>query len=119
MERLNYKGLWHCDAVCGLDIIQYAGCYVVILTELPDNTGTSVTNYIENLADLLCGTNHELKRTDTIWIEHYSAREEHEETFDLVSFKILHNGKFESPRWTRISREKVAELIGKEYTPKA
>jgi hypothetical protein len=49
--RYNYKGFWS-DSYCDIEAHRRSdGKYVfVIATEVPDNPGTSVTNYAEHLA---------------------------------------------------------------------
>lgn len=50
-EVYRFKGLHGCESKCGLQIYGEEGKpYVIIATELPDNEGTSVTNYVEGLA---------------------------------------------------------------------
>jgi len=85
----------------------------VVLTELPDNTGTSVTNCVEEIATqvyhtFLKGTPIEHIR----WIEHYPPRGKWEETFDEVTFD-WDGETFSHPRWRRLlHRKEVAWNIG-------
>lgn len=107
-----YKGFHGFPSKCGIDIVKHNDTFIVILTELPDNSGTSITNIIESLATMvyyqfLNGVPIE----KIIWIEHYPPSRHREETFDEVTFKW--NGKyFFSPRWKRISPSELTIMIG-------
>jgi hypothetical protein len=49
--RYNYEGFWGCDSCCDIEVHRRSdGKYVFIATEVPDNPGTSVTNFAEYLA---------------------------------------------------------------------
>jgi hypothetical protein len=98
----HYKGYWNCDAKCDVEIKKEQRKVTVILTELPDNPGTSVTNMVEHLATKIY---HEfLSRTpieDIAWIEHYPANRIRKETFDKVMMEW--DGKnFAHPQWKRM-----------------
>lgn len=97
--------------------------HVVVISELPGNTGQSVTNAIEQLAGEVILTNA-LPSSETVFIEHYPA-ESHppeKETFDLVTFSnrdpepVLRAGVWKvelgEPEWARIDRETVETLVG-------
>ncbi len=45
--KLNYRGFWNCDSTCELEILRAGEKYTVILSELEENQGTSVTNMYE------------------------------------------------------------------------
>lgn len=67
------------------------GIPVVILTELPSNDSTSVTNLIESLAAEVL----EKYLPDRVGhtppfhcVEHYPETRDHDETFDLVTFEL-------------------------------
>lgn len=46
-----FKGLHDCTSKCRVQI-WHERCTVVMLTELPDNPGTSITNFAEGLAEI-------------------------------------------------------------------
>jgi hypothetical protein len=47
----DYKGFWNCDSHCDIETHRRTdGKYVFVATELPDNPGTSVTNFAEHTA---------------------------------------------------------------------
>ena len=46
--RYNYKGFRGCDSSCDIEVHRRSGGkYVFIATEVPENRGTSITNYAE------------------------------------------------------------------------
>jgi hypothetical protein len=84
---------------------------VFVATELPDNPGTSVTNYAEHLATAM-RRQYGLKAEEVIWIEHYpEAKDRRKEDFDLVRFVGIEGDSFRNPVWTRITEQAVDELI--------
>ena len=110
--RYDYKGFWGCDSCCEIEVHRRTdGKYVFIATELPDNTGTSVTNYAEHLATAM-RRQYGLKPEEVIWIEHYpEAKDRRKEDFDLVRFGGIEGDSFRNPVWTRITEQAVDELI--------
>jgi hypothetical protein len=110
--RYNYKGFWNCDSCCDIEVHRRGdGKYVFVATELPDNPGTSVTNFAENLATAM-RSRYGLKPEDVIWIEHYpEAKNRRKEDFDLVRFLGTEGDPFRSPVWTRITEQAADELI--------
>lgn len=102
MEIYHFKGLGRCESKCGLNIHMRDDRAVVMLTELDDNRGTSVTNYIEYIATLIYRERLNGCPVESIrWIEHYPANGDKEETFDEVFFK-WDGQRFVSPQWRRI-----------------
>jgi hypothetical protein len=86
------------------------GKHVFIATEVPENRGTSITNYAEHLATAM-RKQYDLKPEDVIWIEHYpEAKHRRMESVDLVRFAVL-GDTFRTPVWTRITEQAVDELI--------
>jgi len=110
--RYDYKGFWNCDSCCDIEVHRRGdGKYVFVATELPDNPGTSVTNFAEHLATAMRGQ-YALKPEDVIWIEHYpGAKDRRKEDFDLVRFLSMEGDSFRGPVWTRISEQSVDELV--------
>ena len=109
--RYNYKGFWS-DSYCDIEVHRRSDRkYVFVATELPDNPGTSVTNYAEHLATAML-RQYGLKPADMIWIEHYPKSKDHqEEDFDLVRFLDIEGDSFRSPVWRRITEQAVEDLI--------
>ena len=109
--RYNFKGYWGRDSCCDIEVHRRSdGKHVFIATEVPENRGTSITNYAEHLATAM-RKQHGLKPEDVIWIEHYpEAKDRRKESFDLVRFAVVGN-TFHTPVWTRITEQVVDELI--------
>lgn len=99
-----YKGFVGCKSKCGLTITKEGKKVTVILTELPSNHGTSVTNMIEDLATMIYWQFLKDVPVENIeWIEHYPPTDSLNlpETFDRVVMKW--DGKqFSHPQWKRI-----------------
>lgn len=107
------------NGVCDVEIYEHRNRVVVVITEVPDNRGISVTNSIEKIAENLLQERR--LPYNTIWVEHYPHRPpdarykndpQFKETFDLVRFKRVK--PFGGPVWKRISEEEYLRLIGRE-----
>ncbi len=99
--------------------------YVVILTELDDNPGMSVTNAAEEIAAAVVLANA-LPTSRTVWIEHYEdgarGTSQDRNTFDLLTFSaddpepVLRAGEWRvelgSPSWKALDRASVEALVG-------
>jgi hypothetical protein len=119
MQALEFRGLGNGPARCGLDIHRrHDGIVVVILTELPNNPGTSVTNFFEHLAtkvfmEILMM--EAIKPANIIWIEHYPAESREpirEETWDKVELMYHDEYKrFQRPKWSRLQKEEVDAIL--------
>ena len=110
--RYNYKGFWNCDSCCDIEVHRRSdGKFVFVVTELPDNPGTSVTNFAEHLATAM-RRQYGLRPDEVIWIEHYpEAKNRRKEDFDLVRFIGMEGDSFRTPVWTRITEQAVDDLI--------
>jgi hypothetical protein len=102
----EYSGLHGCTSKCGLDVWRVFGQTIVMLTELPDNPGTSVTNYVEQIATelvpfvTLFAKGQGGSPESIIWIEHYERAEGSPlaDTWDRV--RLQWNGvRYHSPVW--------------------
>lgn len=109
---LHYRNpVLHTPARCGLRLLQSDAGALVILTELPDNPGMSVTNASEEIASLVA-TRYDLDPASTTWIEHYPPRPgiDRAETYDEITYTWT--GRTASaPHWRRIAGETVERLI--------
>jgi hypothetical protein len=93
-------------AVCRVEAIRLADeRSLVIATEVPDNTGTSVTNACEELATQVC-QRLALDPRHVVWVEHYGypsrCDPERVRTYYLVTFASIHPRRspiFEGPNW--------------------
>ena len=108
-------------ATCFLQVYHAADEPVIaIVTELPDNWGTSITSAITDIADRVrCG--YGIAQEDLVVIEHYPAGTQHrrdfpddEDIFSRVVFKIR-GGRFQHPRWIHLPRIVVETLIGQPF----
>ena len=118
----HYKGFGGCESQCDLEIHKN----LVIVTEIPENEGTSVTNVAEQLATQIC-EKFKIDPSKLIWIEHYPERGEwkdYDESYDLVQFNLEGGNPFfpndskgvlSNPRWTPITKE-VAEALKAMHT---
>jgi hypothetical protein len=104
-----------------LRIYTAPGQTVVLVTELDDNPGISVTNMAERLAAEVART-FDLSLDTLLWIEHYPARQglsgcpELQETFDLVTFTRTSHG-LQHPEWRRLSQAQVEHMLGRTLPP--
>ncbi len=134
--KFEYLGIGGCASHCRLRVFKHGGGVVVVMTETGDNTGTSVTNAIEDVATLVC-ERFSLNPQQAVFIEHYPdsrtpARDGHrrhdamfEEHFDRVTFASITregvNWDLSMPQWKRMAREQVERLTGivweTEYEP--
>ncbi len=104
----NGFGAW--ESKCRLRIYDTATETVVIATELPDNTGTSITNAAQYIATLVV-MHYGLDPHSLVWIEHYPPTDDFEESFDQVTFPW--DGKrFHAPQWRRLQQDDIARLTG-------
>ena len=149
-ERHVYEGYWSPGAVCRVRIYAgtpaTAGLPVVIVTQVPENQNTSITNLCEYLAAEIL--TRYLPQQDGaeppyVYIEHYpddcqypqiyhpggrhqaSYAQEHFEyvTFEhtnpdrTVVFGPRERWKFGQPVWRRIEQAELEALIGQPWTP--
>ncbi len=126
-----YDGFWQPGARCGLEIFPGTdGIPVVVLTELPFNDNTSVTNLVECLAaEVLASYLRERIGQNPAFhcVEHYPRERGSPlpESFDVVTFELtipkrrLADGKdrlsLGTPRWRRITRGELEKMIGRPY----
>jgi len=90
---------------------------LVIMTELANNTGASVTNAVEYIIEQYCKQN-DLNYTDLIIVEQYDDRSydfPSETNRSIVTFTPNQNGKL-APTWQHISSEKFGEMVKQAQT---
>jgi hypothetical protein len=111
-RRLDYKGLHGCKSFCNVKF--FAPCVddkvVVMFTELPDNPGTSITNWIEHLIQTVMD-HYDLPR-NSVWVEHYPASKIRGETYDLV--RMSRTGSVD---WQHITKQDFLDLISPAELP--
>jgi len=130
--RLEYRGNWHAGGVCRVRIYQGGGpapmLPTIVLSELPENENTSVTNLIEYLAaEVVAAYLPEAFEAlvPPIVVEHYPSRDELAERFDRVTFSTwrprldelggARRVRLGAPEWRRLrstERDELAGLVG-------
>ncbi len=109
----DFEGDWGVESKCGLKIIKGKQKNIVITSELPDNPGTQITSVSSDLARQVC-EHHHIQPESILYIEHTpdmnSKLSFYGETFFRVDFD-LNEGKFASPKWEKLTRQQVDELI--------
>jgi hypothetical protein len=117
----HYSGYWSDGGKCRIRIYRQEGREsVVICSQLPDNTNTSVTNMAEYLAAEII-EEHKLP-TPLMWIEHYPAHAGEIGEYSLVRFsswepqEVFFGGgwwyRVGTPSWSHLTPEAVDELLG-------
>ena len=121
----EYRGYWSDGGRCRIRIYREEGKPpVVICSQLPDNTNTSVTNMAEYLAAEVI-EEHGLP-TPLVWVEHYPEHEGEVGEWSLVRFsswepvEVCLGGvwryRLRSPEWSHLTPEEVGRLVGDEAT---
>jgi hypothetical protein len=141
IKWFEYKGYFGRQAICALDIYADDKNFVIIVTELPDNPGTSITNRAEVVAETLETAfeipghafsealfNEPMSMRYT-YIEHYPRskyRGDWDENFSIVTFKDSRlrtsapkdNPQWYSqPNWVPLEREEIERFIGQPFAP--
>ena len=117
MLILSYKAYHKYDSSCGLEIrINRNNTVTVILTELPNNPGITVTYLMEHVATLIY--NEYLRSVpveNIIWLKHDPEIRHDDKRIAEESYKqalLVWNGDtFGSPRWIALPSEDL-ELYG-------
>jgi len=104
---------YHGGSRASLDFFETEDGTVVILTELPDNPGMSVTNASEELATAIT-QRYRLAPARTVWIEHHWASEHREaDTYDAITY-TWHGRTASHPRWRPIPVSEVYDLCSQK-----
>lgn len=77
-------------------ILQRAGKFVTVFTQLPENSGVSVTNCIEILIKKI-SEEYQIPLSDCLWVERYTGDPRHGDTYDIVA--LLNPDEFLAPDW--------------------
>lgn len=124
--RYRYRGHWTDGGVCRVRVYEAPGATPVLLvTELPENENTSVTNMAEYLAAELIARHFPHRFEDAepvIWVEHYPQGRGQRETYDRVIFAsyvpmpCFSSGvwrvRLGEPMWRPIARDSIAHIVG-------
>lgn len=130
----HYRGYWSDGGVCRVRLYEKEGHGpLFVVSELPENENTSITNLAEYLAAEL-RQRHLLGRYENpvfSWVEHYprtaeDQRDGLEETWSLIHFASYEitqtarwgggvmRAKIGLPQWLPLTAEEVAQLVA-EY----
>ena len=110
----EYKSQWGWDSKCGLEVLNQQGFTLVIVTELDDNPGVSVTNFAEHLATHVC-LDLQIDPMKLVWVEHYPDAGKRPYPYPAhwdaatFTFDILH-GHFHSPSWFRVTEPQLRAM---------
>ena len=122
MEIYEYEGFSGPRARCGLEGYPRPGGMLLVLTEMPDNPGTSITNMAEALVTRIC-RERDISPHGLVVVEHYPVRGKHlqyPETYDLIRFGFnWRTASFTSPKWERISPDAFEALVAESFEVKA
>lgn len=91
-KMIQYRGYPPTIGLCRLRIYDIRGRQlVVIISQFPDNPGTSITNVAESLATQIYHEELKYPRNGVVWIEHYVAPYgvPELETYSQVSFTLV------------------------------
>ena len=116
---LSFRGFGNCASKCGIMLWRREGVPVVVLmVELSDNKGTSVTNYSENIANMVMQL--EKITPATLFFEVYQddltskgrKLRKVEDAIDMVEYEWRSNyGLFAYPKWTFCGTGKFKKLL--------
>lgn len=115
MSTFKYKGIGGCDCICDIELEPLDnGMMLVMITESPENVGTSVTNAAELLHPQII-REFGLEDEDLVWIEHYPPVDGlQEESYDLVRFTLEQDANGQPllrPAWQRISDDQAMAFV--------
>ena len=101
--RHEYIGIAGTPAVCDIVVIHENGAAAVLISERPDNLGTSVTNAIEHLATQIRKRHLQSVASDSIrWLERYPGNTNamRTESLDRVMLQWdISADRYRSPTW--------------------
>lgn len=89
---------------------------VVVLTEIAENPGASVTNAAEVIATELRSRHPLLRTTNPIWVEHYNGESyalglHAPDRFGTLSFQWLRD-RYRAPQWRPLAASELQNLLG-------
>lgn len=106
-EDFEFIGYHGCSSRCGLTLLECDGDLLVILSELPDNPGTSVTNSAAIIANALRGRREIVRRHPVgkvYFVEHtWRSHTGEADTWDLVMFHWdSGTQRYSNPKWRHL-----------------
>jgi hypothetical protein len=135
--RHDFRGLWTDGGICRVRVYEAWGQPpVVVITELDENTNSSITNMIEHVAYevIRAYLPHRLEADPpAVILEHYPPlggrrrRTPGKGDVDRVTFATwrpvvewlggVRRVRFGEPSWARVDDEALARLIGEDASP--
>lgn len=123
-----YRPPHHHTAKCRVRLWQHNERTIVLISELPDNPGMSVTKASEQIAtSLVCDL--ALDPATVVWHPEGSRHYPQEgrvlarrsvppfaESFDVITFAWDRRNEASTPEWKRVSQAFFESLIGKTWT---
>ena len=107
MEIFEFKDKMGRTGECGLLINKHEVHYIIVCTELNNNSGPSVTNAAEEIATQVC-KKRDLFPNRIVWVERYEANPGEA---SIVTFKWdQKSNEFCSPVWRNLTLEEAEEL---------
>ena len=102
---MRFEGQYGAESFCHVRVYHKGERPVVVVTDVPDNKGTNITNWAPRLMQQ-AAINARVHALDPIFIEHYPARDGLPLTFALVDLSGMR------PMWSPLSKAKVEEMTG-------
>lgn len=113
VEKFEYEGYHGCESFCKVEIYGKNKLALVVMTELKNNPGTSVTNRSEAIASMVV-TRYGLAPSRTLFIEHYDHNSYHggndKPTYSMVTY-LWEGRRAQAPEWTYIKGEQFQTLL--------
>ena len=128
--RYAYRGYHSEDGICRVRVFEQTGKVpIIIVTELPENTNTSITNMCEYLAYEIIRAHFPERFEEeepVLWIEHYERDPAERDAvgleYSLVEFEswtaataVARWGKrlrIGQPSWKHVERDTIEPLVG-------
>jgi hypothetical protein len=134
VDYFPYEGYFGHPASCKFDVYENDTRRVVIVTEVAQNPGTSVTNRIEVVAETADGAigkghlfgNYGTPDKPTVLIEHYDNNSystgRGSEDFSVVRFETENTWcqspracRYANPSWYHLDKAEVERLLGQKW----
>jgi hypothetical protein len=87
------------------------GSHTVLLTELANNTGESITSACERIAEDLVAT-HSLNPRTTRWIQNDLSHDGEQQEFDELKFVWTSGDMASAPQWQTLDAGQIEALTG-------
>ena len=109
-EELEFSGYYGSTGQCRVYFRRYQGQSIVLVSDLPNSGGTSVTNRIEVVAAMVC-LRFRIAPERLVLIQYHPPSSISGESFKLLSFR--HRNELLYPQWTNLRRRDATFLWGR------